>query len=74
MTFERFKHMVNSLIARTGDGIKVRFFNDVETGRFIAACSDNNTIIGNSTSLKLTIRSGKNHQYMVDTSTLDVAI
>jgi len=64
MSYEVFQHKVNALIARVGGGIKVRFNNDTDKGRFFANCSDGTTIIGRPSTLKVTVRYGSGHQAM----------
>lgn len=64
MSFDSFKQRVTALIDRAGGGISVRFNNDTEKGRFFANCSDGTTIIGHSSSLKITVRFGSGHQAM----------
>lgn len=68
MTFERFKAYINRLISKAGGGITVRF-NHTDDGRHFANCSDGTTIIGNSRSLKLTVRYGSGHQAMTEAGT-----
>ena len=62
MAYEVFKNKIKSLIERAGGGISVRFSNDTENGRFFANCSDGTLIIGNPSSLKVTVRYGSGHQ------------
>ena len=62
MGYEVFQRKVNALIKRAGGGISVRFHNDAERGKFFANCSDGTTIIGNPSSLKVTVRFGPGHQ------------
>lgn len=64
MSYDVFRRKVNALISRAGGGISVRFHNDAEKGKFFANCSDGTTIIGNSSSLKVTVRYGSGHQAM----------
>lgn len=64
MSYEVFRRKVNALISRTGGNISVRFHNDADKGRFFANCSDGTTIIGNPSSLKVTVRYGSGHQAM----------
>lgn len=64
MSYEVFKRRVNALINRAGGGIKVRFVNDTDKGRFFANCSDGTTIIGHPSSIKVTVRYGSGHQAM----------
>lgn len=64
MSYEVFRRKVNALINRVGGNISVRFHNDAEKGRFFANCSDGTTIIGNPSSLKVTVRYGSGHQAM----------
>lgn len=64
MNYERFKARVNTLIARAGGGISVRFSRDPDKGRFFANCSDGTTIVGNQSSLKVTVKFGSGHQAM----------
>lgn len=64
MSYDAFRRKVNALISRAGGGISVRFHNDDENGKFFANCSDGTTIIGNPSSLKVTVRFGSRHQAM----------
>ena len=64
MAFDVFQNKVKALIERAGGGISVKFYNDKEIGKFFARCSDGTTIIGNPTSLKVTVRYGSGHQHM----------
>ena len=64
MSYEVFRRRVNALIKRAGGGIAVRFFNDTDKGRFFANCSDGTTIVGNPSSLKITVLYGSGHQAM----------
>jgi len=64
MSYEVFRRRVNALIVRAGGGIKVRFSEDTEKGKFFANCSDGTTIIGNPSSLKVTVQYGSGHQAM----------
>ena len=65
MSYERFKAHINGLIAKAGGSIAVRF-NHTDDGRHFANCSDGTVIIGNSRSLKLTVRYGSGHQAMAE--------
>lgn len=65
MSYEVFRRKVNALIERAGGGISVRFRNDAEAGKFFANCSDGTVIIGNSQTLRVSVRwNGRNHQSM----------
>ena len=64
MSYDVFRRKVNALISRAGGGISVRFHNDAEKGKFFANCSYGTTIIGNPSSLKVTVRYGSGHQMM----------
>lgn len=64
MAFDVFQSKINALIERAGGGISVRYHNDTEKGKYFATCSDGTTIIGNPTSLKITVRYGSGHQHM----------
>lgn len=64
MSYEVFQRRVNALINRAGGGIKVRFNNDIDKGKFFANCSDGTTIIGCPSSIKVTVRYGSGHQAM----------
>lgn len=66
MSYEVFQRRVNALIDRAGGGIKVRFSEDDEKGRYFAKCSDGTTIIGNPSSIKVTVRFGSGHQAMAN--------
>ena len=63
MKYEAFCEAIGRLCE--SNGIRVRIETD-DKGRFIAHCSSGQKIIGNSVSNKLTIRSGRYHQYQVD--------
>ena len=65
MTYERFCEKITALLQRVG-GISAEFVNDTEAGKYLARCSDGTMLIGNSTSLKLTIRYGTGHQMMAE--------
>ena len=65
MSFTVFQSKVNALIRRAGGGIKVRFEHDTDKGRFCANCSDGTMIIGNPTSLRVTVNFGSGHTAMV---------
>ena len=65
MSYEHFKARINQLVAKAGGGITVRF-NHADDGRHFANCSDGTVIIGNSRSLKLTVRYGSGHQAMTE--------
>ncbi len=64
MEYKVFCDRVKSLIAKAGGGISVRFNNDTANGKFFANCSDGTTIIGNASSVKVTVRYGSGHQAM----------
>ena len=64
MSYQAFQVKVNALIARAGGGISVRFFNDTDKGRFFANFSDGTVIVGNPSSLKVTVKYGSGHQAM----------
>lgn len=59
MTFEVFQSKVNTLIARAGGNIRVRF--SIEDGRFFARCSDGTTIITNAECPKVKVKWGSGH-------------
>ena len=61
MSYEVFKNKVTAMINRAGSGLKVRFSTDEEIGKHYASCSDGTTIIGNSSSLKVTVKWGSGH-------------
>lgn len=64
MSYESFQTAVNNLVKKAGGGISVRFFNS--DGKYTARFSDGTLIIGNSVSLKVTVRwNGRNHQSVV---------
>lgn len=62
MSYECFKAKVNALIRRSGEGIVVKFSNN--SGKHYAVCSNGTTITGNPSSLKITVKWGKNHMSM----------
>jgi len=64
MSYEVFERKVNALIVKAGGKVKVRFHRDTDKGQFFANCSDGTTIIGNESSLKVTVRFGSGHQAM----------
>lgn len=66
LTYEGFQIKVTALVGRAGGDISVRFFNDTDNGKFFANCSDGTTIIGNSSSVKVTVRFGSGHQAMTE--------
>lgn len=61
MSYDVFRQKVNALIRRAGGGISVRFYHDRAKGRYYANCNDGTTIIGNPTSLKVSVRWGSGH-------------
>lgn len=64
MSYDVFIRKVNALIVKAGGKITVDFSNDTDNGKFFANCSDGTTIIGNQSSLKVTVRFGSGHQAM----------
>ncbi len=64
MGYDVFQRKVNALIVKAGGKIKVKFSCDTDKGQFFANCSDGTTIIGNRSSLKVTVRFGSGHQAM----------
>lgn len=68
MTYELFMKGITRLV--DGTDSKVDFRN--EDGKFIAKCSDGITIMGNSTSSKITVRWGSGHQAQADTGNSSV--
>ena len=58
MSYEVFQQKVNALIRKAGGRISVNFRHDKEKGRYFANCSDGTRIIGNSSSLKVSVRWG----------------
>lgn len=64
MAYEVFQKRIKALIKRAGGGISVRFSNDADKGKYIANCSDGTTIVGNASSLKVTVLYGSGHQAM----------
>ena len=66
MTYEVFQKKVLSLLAKSGIDTKVRFHDDHDKGRFFANCAEGVTIIGNPSSLKVTVRFGSGHQAMAE--------
>lgn len=64
MSFEAFVKHVNRIIEKAGGGIKVRFSNEPEDGKYIARCSDGTTITGYETCIKLSVRWGSGHVAM----------
>lgn len=61
MSYEVFKTKVRAIVRKAGGRISVGFHNDREKGRYFANCSDGTTIIGNSSSLKVSVRWGNGH-------------
>lgn len=68
MSYEAFKAKVKALINRAGGRISVGFYNDRQRGRYFANCSDGVTIIGNSSSLKVSVRWGSGHAGIAELS------
>lgn len=66
MSYEAFKVKVNALIQRSGQSILVRFSTDEEQGKHYAICSDGTTIIGCSSSLRITVTWGSGHTSMAE--------
>lgn len=66
MSYESFKAKVQILLSRIGQSSSVQFSNDEEKGKYSAKCSDNVTIIGNSSSLKVTVKWGSGHTAMAN--------
>lgn len=66
MDWEVFCQKVRARVDMSGTGMNVRFYNDLERGRFLARCQDGTTIIGNPSSLKVTVRFGSGHQAMAE--------
>lgn len=64
MSYEAFVKHVNRIIEKAGGGIKVRFSNEPEGGRYIAKFSDGTTITGNGSCLSLSVRWGSGHVAM----------
>lgn len=64
MSYDVFQRKVNALIVKAGGKITVKFSHDADKGKFFANCSDGTTIIGNQSSLKVTVRFGSGHQAM----------
>lgn len=60
MSYEVFRRKVNALIRKV-EGVSVKFYIDNENGKYYANCSDGTTIIGNSSSLKVSVRWGSGH-------------
>lgn len=63
MSYEVFRRKVNALANRVGMR-SVRFNNDTEKGKYFANFPDGTTIIGNSASLRVTVKFGSGHQAM----------
>lgn len=64
MSYESFKAKVNALIKRSKQRLSVDFSSDEEKGQFFANCSDGTTLIGNASSLKVTVKWGSGHTSM----------
>ena len=64
MSYEAFVKHVNRIIEKAGGGIKVRFSNEPEGGRYIAKFSDGTTITGYESCIKLSVRWGSGHVAM----------
>lgn len=61
LAYSEFRKKVRNLISKAGGGIAVNFYYDKEKGRYYANCSDGVTIIGNPSSLKVSVRWGDRH-------------
>ena len=59
MSYEVFQSKVNSMIAKAGGKIRVRF--SIDEGRFIARCSDGTTITTNASCPRVKVRWGSGH-------------
>ena len=62
MSFDMFKSAV--LRIAQSAGVSVDFSTNEDTGKHIAKCSDGTTIIGNPTSMKVTVKWGSGHTAM----------
>lgn len=62
MSLENFVSAVTALAKK--NGLSVDFSTDEDTGKHIAKCSDGTTIIGNPTSMKVTVKWGSGHTAM----------
>lgn len=64
MTYDVFQNIVFNLVKKAGvKPESVRFSTDTEKGKHYANC-DGVTIIGNSASLKMTVKWGSGHMAM----------
>lgn len=61
MSFLVFRRRVDGMIKKAGGGISVSYRADRENGRHIAQCSDGTKIIGNTSSLRVSVRWGAGH-------------
>lgn len=64
MSYEAFKAKVSALIARAGGEIEVDFSQEPEDGKFYAECSDGVTIVGNRSSIMVSVHWGADHYSM----------
>lgn len=64
MSYEKFQQLIGSLVKKSGGGISVDF-RRTEEGKYIARVSDGTVIVGNPSSMRVTVRwGGRNHQGM----------
>ena len=64
MKYEDFQKYVMSILKRSRSGLLVKFKTDEEKGKHYANFSDGTLIVGNLSSLKLTVKWGSGHTAM----------
>lgn len=62
MSYEVFQTRVKCLLSRVN--MTALFTQDEYNGKYIAICDDGTQIIGNSVSMKVTVKFGSGHQAM----------
>lgn len=62
MSFEAFKARVKRILSKVN--MSAIFTQDEYNGKYIAICNDGTQIIGNSVSMKVTVKFGSGHQAM----------
>jgi len=61
MSYEAFQAHIKGLVAKV-DGLRVRFLQDTEHGKFCAVCSDGSRFFANPLSVSITAQWGTGHQ------------
>ncbi len=61
MNFKDFQEGINKVINKSGENVKVTFYNDTDNGKYIAKCNNGVTFTGNATTLQVTVKWGSGH-------------